>query len=150
MPWNKRVMRLKKMNLKIHLFTPWEKALSSKWIFFIKYKAVGPFNVTKPFVVLGNTQTKCIDFIETFAHVAKMATFSYSVAFCYCTKLVLHQMDVHNIFFYNELRGGLYATTTWVSFYFFWLSLSTKELLIWYLAGSLVLVLQTHYSITFT
>lgn len=52
-----------------------KRALGCKWVYNVKYNADGSIEHFKThLVVLGNTQGKGRDFIETFALVAKMDT----------------------------------------------------------------------------
>lgn len=64
-----------------------KRALGSKWVYRIKYKTDGNVERYKARrVVLGNTQREGIDFIDTFASVAKMVTV-YKLLCCLCKKL---------------------------------------------------------------
>lgn len=66
---------------------PLEKlSLGSKWVFQIKYKVdktIERYMVL--LVILGNKQTRSIDFTEIFALLAKMVNLTF---YCFCSKLV--------------------------------------------------------------
>jgi len=55
-------------------------------------------------VILGNHQTEGIDFIETFAPVAKMITVRIFLTVAAAQNWELHQMDVHNAFLHGDLQ----------------------------------------------
>lgn len=61
--------------------TPSKKALGCKWVYKIKYHADGEIEHLKArFVIFGKHHVEGIDYHETFASVAKMATVRFWVA----------------------------------------------------------------------
>ena len=59
-------------------------------------------------MILGNHQTKGIDFTETFAPVAKMVIVRVFLTVAAAQNWELHQMDVHNAFVHGELKEEVY------------------------------------------
>ncbi|CAL2258220.1 unnamed protein product [Prunus armeniaca] len=69
-----------------------KKAIGCRWAFTLKHKADGSIDRYKPrFVVKGYTQTYGVDYLETFAPVAKLNTF-----------------DVKNAFLHGDLKEEIY------------------------------------------
>lgn len=82
---------------------PGKKALGCKWIFTIKYNSDGTIERYKArLVVLGNHQEEGIDYMETFAPVARMTTVRLFL------DIAWHQMDVHNAFLHGDLHEEVY------------------------------------------
>ncbi|KAL0641591.1 hypothetical protein Bca4012_103035 [Brassica carinata] len=83
-----------------------KKAVSSRWIFTIKYKADGKIERKKSrLVARGFTQTYGEDYIETFAPVAKLHTIRIVLSLAVNLGWGLWQMDVKNAFLQgNVLR----------------------------------------------
>lgn len=57
---------------------------------------------------MDNTQTKCLDFTETFDPVAKMITVRTLHSVALARNWSVHQMDVHNAFLYGDLSEEVY------------------------------------------
>ncbi|WZZ50850.1 hypothetical protein YC2023_050957 [Brassica napus] len=86
-----------------------KKAVSSKWIFTIKYKADGKVERKKSrLVARGFTQTYGEDYIETFAPVAKLHTIRIVLSLAVNLGWGLWQMDVKNAFLQGELEDEVY------------------------------------------
>ncbi|KAL0745175.1 hypothetical protein Bca101_100791 [Brassica carinata] len=86
-----------------------KKAVSSKWIFTIKYKADGQIERKKTrLVARGFTQTYGEDYIETFAPVAKLHTIRIVLSLAVNLGWGLWQMDVKNAFLQGELEDEVY------------------------------------------
>jgi len=82
-----------------------KKALGCKWIYKIKYHSDGTIEQFKARpVILGNHQVEGIDYIETFAPVAKLVIVQIVLAVVAAKGWDLHQMDVHNAFLHGELQ----------------------------------------------
>ncbi|WZZ64845.1 hypothetical protein YC2023_076215 [Brassica napus] len=86
-----------------------KKAVSSKWIFTIKYKADGKVERKKSrLVARGFTQTYGEDYMETFAPVAKLHTIRIVLSLAVNLGWGLWQMDVKNAFLQGELEDEVY------------------------------------------
>lgn len=86
-----------------------KKALGCKWVYQIKLKSYGTNERHKVcLVILGNTQFKGEDFIETFAPVAKLITVQTLLSVAIAKGWELHQMDVHNEFLHGDLAEEVY------------------------------------------
>ncbi|KAL0641872.1 hypothetical protein Bca4012_102526 [Brassica carinata] len=86
-----------------------KKAVSSRCIFTIKYKADGSIERKKTrLVARGFTQTYGEDYIETFAPVAKLHTIRIVLSLAVNLGWGLWQMDVKNAFLQGELEDEVY------------------------------------------
>ncbi|KAL0746101.1 hypothetical protein Bca101_101383 [Brassica carinata] len=86
-----------------------KKAVSSRWIFTIKYKADGSIERKKTRLVAREfTQTYGEDYIETFAPVAKLHTIRIVLSLAVNLGWGLWQMDVKNAFLQGELEDEVY------------------------------------------
>src|SRR5690606_15418987 len=86
-----------------------KKAVSSRWIFTIKYLANGKVDRRKTrLVARGFTQTYGEDYIDTFAPVAKLHTIRIVLSLAVNLKWELWQMDVKNAFLQGELEDEVY------------------------------------------
>ncbi|WZY94075.1 hypothetical protein YC2023_066404 [Brassica napus] len=86
-----------------------KKAVSSRWIFTIKYLANGEIDRRKTrLVARGFTQTYGEDYIDTFAPVAKLHTIRIVLSIATNLEWDLWQMDVKNTFLQGELEDEVY------------------------------------------
>ena len=88
----------------LELLPPGKKALGSQWVYRTKFLSNGENERLKSrLVVHGNHQQAGIDYIETFAPVAKMTTVRIFLVIAASKNWELHQMDVHNAFLHGDL-----------------------------------------------
>jgi hypothetical protein len=86
-----------------------KKAIGCKWVYKVKHNSDGSISSYKArLVAKGYAETHGIDYEETFAPVAKMATVRAVIAMAASRGWVLHQMDVKNAFLHGELQKEAY------------------------------------------
>lgn len=88
---------------------PNKQAIGCKWLFKTKYNPDGTVERYKSrLVILGCKQVHVIDFLETFAPVAKMSTVRAILAVTAMNDWLAYQMDVTNVFLYGDLEEIIY------------------------------------------
>ena len=84
---------------------PGKRTVGCKWVCQIKYKVGGNIERHKPWLVVkGFTQTKGIDFFETFSPVSKLKTMHLLLALGSVKGWYLEQFDVNNVFFHSCMK----------------------------------------------
>lgn len=80
-----------------------------KWIFSIKNDEFGkPIRYKAPLVARGFSQEYLQDYNETFAPVARIASFRFIIAFANQHNLLIHHMDVKTAFLNGILKEEIY------------------------------------------
>lgn len=85
------------------------KAITSKWVYKIKYNLDGTVDKFKArLVIRGFYQKEGVDYKHTFSHVAKLATVRVLIAIATAKGWPSHQLDVNNAFLHDFIDGDIY------------------------------------------
>ena len=86
-----------------------KKTVGCKWVFTIKYNSNGTLERYKAWLVTkGFTQTFGIDYLETFAPMAKLNTIKVLLSMAVNLDWPLQQLDVKNTFLNGDLKEEVY------------------------------------------
>ena len=85
------------------------RPITSKWIFKRKKRVDGTIERFKARLVIRDfNQRHCIDYIDTYAPIARIAIIRVLIALAAIQKLLIHQMDVKTAFLNGELEEDVY------------------------------------------
>ncbi|KAK3016861.1 hypothetical protein RJ639_005982 [Escallonia herrerae] len=88
---------------------PGSKPIGCKWIFKKKLRVDGSIEKLKArLVAKGFSQKESVDYFDTYAPVARIATIRVLIALASIHKLVIHQMNVKTAFLNGELDEEVY------------------------------------------
>ena len=87
-----------------------KKAIGTKWVFKLKWKADGTIDRCKAWLVAkGYVQQKGIDYEETFAPTSQMTIVSNVVSMAACFGGKMHQLDINTTFLNGDLQEEVYV-----------------------------------------
>lgn len=86
-----------------------KKAIKTKWVFKLKNEADGSVRFKARLVVKGYTQTKGIDYNETYSPVVRYPSIRYLIALSAKFNLEFHQMDAITVFLQGDLDEEIYV-----------------------------------------
>lgn len=88
---------------------PGSKSIGNKWVFKRKYNVDGSIQTFKArLVAKGFKQKEGVDYFDTYAPVARIASIRVLLALASINKLYVHQMDVKTAFLNGDLEEEVY------------------------------------------
>ena len=86
-----------------------KRLVGCKWVYIVKYRADGTLEKYKTrLVAKGYVQTYNMDYLKTFATVAKMNTFGVLLSLATNYNRDLQQFDIKNAFLNGDLEEEIY------------------------------------------
>ncbi|CAA7404778.1 unnamed protein product [Spirodela intermedia] len=86
-----------------------KRIVGCRWVYTVKYNSDGSLERYKAkLVAKGYTQPYDIDYVETFALLAKLDTVKILIALAINLELELNQYDVKNAFLHGEIKEEIY------------------------------------------
>ena len=90
---------------------PGKRPIGCKRVFKAKHKPDNTIDRYKTrLVAKGYTQTKGIEYFETFSSVVKITTIRFIFSLASAKGWILHQLDVNNVFLHGDLDEEIYMT----------------------------------------